>query len=367
MSNLNRFLVRGDLRPNAHLALLDSRPERQYANTDAQPDLLAALASNRVPGTPLIVNYYRLATDFLISDVMAGLVLDDLDDHLIEQVRRLLFNRILYGFGAVTVLEGMPIALSPRGVWPILERGVRIGGAFVVPYSTQSTLTRNTTASGMPDRALVCEALDGNLAMAFDTEYSGITLGASFSRAGTVAGIGFAGDGASFFVAIEPIVEQMDDILRAGATIIRRHARPHIQIPAASVTYDDSGRPSTVISEQGMIFPVQSTDKDVSYITLTSDTGLIEFMAEQSLLSLAAICGVPLSVFNISQFRRLDSSAGVMALQAPAIERTLVMRSELIRAFDEVGVTIEASEEAVDTAPDNQVNTNSSNGDTTND
>lgn len=169
MDMTTRYLVRNDIRPGVSLAQLDARPERQYFNQDAQPDLLATLASDRKAGQPLIVNHYRIAADFLIADVLAGLDLEALTDHQREQIRLALWYRILYGFASMALIDGQIMTISPRGTWPVMERGQQIGTAFVVPYRTQTLFggaVGGAVNNGLnPDRAVVAEVLNGQAAL----------------------------------------------------------------------------------------------------------------------------------------------------------------------------------------------------------
>ena len=355
----NRYLVRNDIRPGVSLAQLDARPERQYYNQDAQPDLLASLASDRAAGQPLIVNHYRIAADFLIADVMAGLDLEALTDHQREQIRLALWYRILYGFAAMALIDRQMMTLSPRGTWPVMERGQQIGSAFVVPYRTQTLFggaVGGAVNNGLnPDRAVVAEVLDGQTAPLHDTSYSGITLGASFVAVGSVQNIAIMGDGKSFFPAMEPIVEVLDSTLRAASQIVKRHAHPHIQIPASSVNYNEAGEPQLILSDQGMIFPLQRDDKDVQYVALEADTQLMQLVIDQCLTGLTALTGAPASLFNTMQLPRLESGLGVRELQATTIERTAVLRAEIVRAILAMGLTVATLPQAVDTMPVNSV------------
>lgn len=137
--------------------------------------------------------------------------------------------------------------------------------------------------------------------------YSGITLGASFTTSGAVQNIAMMGDGKSFYPAMEPIVEVLDSTLRAASQIVKRHAHPHIQIPASSVSYGDDGNPQLILADEGMIFPVQRDDKDVQYVTLLADTQLMELVIDQCLSALTALTGAPASLFNSTQFPRLKA------------------------------------------------------------
>ena len=359
MDATNRYLVRNDIRPGVALAMLDARPERQYFNQDAQPDLLAALATDRKAGTPLIVNHYRIAADFLIADVLSGLDLEALTDHQREQIHLALWYRILYGFVSMALIDGQIMTLSPRGTWPVMERGQRIGTAFVVPYRTQ-TLFGGTVGgvanSGLnPDRAVVAEVLDSQAVPLYDVSYSGITIGANFSPAGMVQNIVMMGDGKSFFPAMEPIVEVLDSTLRAGWQIVRRHAHPHIQIPASAVQYNDEGQPGLILADEGMIFPIQRDDKDVQYITLSADTKLMELVIDRCLSALTALTGAPPSLFNSTQFPRLESGLGVQELQATTIERTAVLRAEIVRGMLGMGLTVAVVPGPVDNQPTDAV------------
>ena len=340
---MTRFAVRGNLRPGATFVPLNDLPERQYANTAANADLLADLASDRKAGTPLLANLFKAIADYFVDDVMSGLDADAIDAETLTQLRLAVWHRALYGNGVLMSLErGQIVAVSPRFWWPLLEGPIRVGSVVVLPFSTESTIGL-TGGANLPNRAIAAEVLDSDQGgRLYNAPYSGVTLGTNGWRSTELASLVVSpfGDGRSDFTGAAPLIESINANLRSGDSIINRHAQPHIQVPASSITYDDDGNPSLPVNKEGSVFPVQRDDKDVQFVTLTADPRLLQWQVETELSLLASIVSMPVSAFNVSSLRRLESAESIEELAKPGNDKVLTWRHDLARAASRVGLDL---------------------------
>lgn len=338
----SRYLLSDTLAPGRTLAPLDDRPERLYAHGSAGADLLADSATARDASLDTIWNGYRVIADYLASDVMAGF--EAPPDPLGSAVRHAVWARALYGVGVVMAFaDGHVIPVSPRFWWPVLQGGRRVGQAVIVPF--KSNVDGDPQTHPLPDRALVVQAPDPGPGPAVSTiyaiaPYDGITLG----RIGWVPidtappRLASFGNGTADFPVAEPIITEINEILTIGTSILRRFARPHLQVPVSAVEYDSNGRPRVPIARDGTIFPVQRDEAEVRYITLSMDTGLYEYQIRTLLSLLSSVVAVPINAFNVFPLARMESAAAVQTLAAPANEKVLAWQSEVRAALATIGV-----------------------------
>ena len=340
---IDRFVTRNDIKPGASLHLLDALPERQYANLGGDVNPLAQEAVDRKAVEPLVVNLYRTVADYFVEDVMSGLDLTAVTQDVKRQIRNAVWFSMLYGKAPVVPVNGSPVAASPRGYWPILEKGVRIGHALIVPYSRESHQGNMSEANVIPDRAVVITVFDGRPGTMYDVGYSGVTLAATgWRKVGTVAAFGVIDGGIPVFPGIKPMVEAFDVIMKAANRVIDRHGSPHLQVPTSSVVYDDEGNASVPISKEGTVFPVANTDKDVKYVILDPATSMFEFQATQLLTHISAMTGIPLAAFNIAALPRLETAKGLGEFQTTGQDRSESILASLITAFGLAGVGLTA-------------------------
>ena len=339
---IDRFLTRGDIRPGASLHLLDGLPERQYANLGGDVNPFAQEAVDRRTVEPLMVNLYRTVADYFVEDVMSGIDLSAVSQDVKRQIRNAVWFGMLYGNAPVVRVNGSPVAASPRGYWPILEKGVRIGNALIVPYSRESHQGNMSQANVIPSRAVVIVQFDGETGKMYDVDYSGVTLGASFNQVGTIDGFGVVEAGHCVFPGIKPMVEAFDVIMKSANRVIDRHGSPHMQVPTSSIVYDDQGNASVPIAKEGTVFPVSNTDKDVKYVMLDPATALFEFTATQLLTHISAMTGIPLAAFNIAALPRLETAKGLGEFQTTGQDRSESIRASLITAFGLAGIGLTA-------------------------
>ena len=339
---IERFLAVGELRPGVTLSFLDAEPERQYFNNYRVGDPLAMLAQDREQNDPLIINLFRTVADYYIEDVLSGLELDGISDRQMSQIRQSIYFALLYGACPVMRIRDIGLAVSPRGFWPLLDRGENIGSVIVVPYSTTSMSGAITSGPAMPDRALALEIIRGREGTLYDAPYSGVTMGSvDWRRFATIAAVGVVDGGIPMFPSIRPIVEACDAMMQASVKIVRRHAAPHIQVPPSCILYDEQGNPSLPINtEEGTIFPVNFQDKDVQYVSLEADARLMQFTFTALLTQLSALTGVPLAAFNIATMPRLESASGLSRFQSTAQDRSRHILHSVISAYAEIGISL---------------------------
>ena len=298
MNFSQRFLGVGELRPGIQIVPLPATPELQYANMEYVANPLADLAADRFDENVLLLNLFKVIADHFVQEVVSGFDMTDMDSKDVQQVTLSVWYRTLYGKGVIGFILGRLRAVPPRFWWPIQERGNTIGDAVILPYSLTSSVGATTGGVPMPDRAIVSAVgSDGN-GGAFDTLYQGITLGNAFTNVGSTSLLSVFGDGISDFPDCAPVIKAIDGLVRSGNRIVNRHGQPHIQVPASSVTYDDSGNPSFALDENGSVIPVQRDDKDAKYLEVPSEPELISYLVQTQLSILCAIAKLPPTVFQ---------------------------------------------------------------------
>lgn len=339
---IDRFILSGDLKPGASLTLLDALPERQYANLAAEINPLAQEAADRRRIEPMIVNLFRTLADYYVEDVVSNIDLEKITQDVEQQIRRAVWYAILYGQAPVVNIEGQPVAASPRGYWPVFRQSVRVGHALLIPYATQSHQGNMTQQSQIPDRVTILQITDGQTGTIQDAGYSGVSIAATgWRNIGGFSAMAVVNAGSCMFPAVTPIVEAFDVILKSAQNNIKRHGHPHLQAPASSIRYNEDGVPTINVSEDGSVFPVTSTDKDVKFISFDAPTGIFEFQAEQLLTQFAAMTGVPLETFNIVPLPRLERSPARTSSGPASNDRSTAILESVIRAFNLIGFPLE--------------------------
>lgn len=340
---MERFVVRGDVKPGAQLAQLDAAPERQYANLAGDVNPLAYLAADRQDIEPLVVNLFRTVADYYVDDVFASIETESLDQDQQLQIRTAIRFAMLYGNCPVVPLNGRALAASPRGYWPILEQGAHIGDALIIPYNTSSHSGSLNASMLLPNRATVFEVYDGQDGRIYDCAYSGVTLAAyGWQRIGTFPAMGVIQAGRPMFPAIRPIVEAFDRVMKSTLNVIERHGKPHLQVPTAVLQYDERGKPDIAFDSRGTVFPVGNQDKDVKYVQPQAARELPEFAATQLLTHLSAMSGVPLATFNIAALPRLETATGLGEYQSTGRDRSKSILQSVIAAFGVAGIRLTA-------------------------
>ena len=329
MSFSQRFLAAGELRPGIQIVPLDATPELQYANLEYVANPLADLAVDRIDEQVLLLNLFKVIADHFVQEVVSGFDMTAVNAHDVNQVTLSVFYRTLYGKGVIGYVLGRLRAIPTRYWWPIHERGNTIGDAVILPYSLTSSVGATTGGVPMPDRAIVFATdLEGG-GKAYDTEYSGITLGRAFTPMGEASDISVFGDGISDFPDAAPVIKAIDQLVRSGNRIVKRHGQPHVQVPASSITYDDNGTPSFNLDEAGSVIPVQRDDKDAKYLVVPSEPQLLEYLVQTQLSILCAIAKIPASVFNLFPLARMESGVSIEKLAAASNEKVKLWQDDL--------------------------------------
>lgn len=336
-----RFLVRGDLRPGATLVPLSNVPDLQYQNTYAGFDPLADVAADRAGTPPLLVNFFKIIGDYFHSEIIAGFETENISSPTAAQLSRAVFDRIFYGYGILAYIGDRLVALSPRFWWPVVDSGFIIGAVVIIPFSTTSMSGSLSGMSGLPNRALVSEMLTGQPSPIWAVEYNGITLGSDFRPYDQqLSRLAVFGDGISDFPQMTSGVNALDKLLKGANTLLDRHAQPHLQVPASSVSYDDEGMPFLTVDSQGMIFPVNSDDKDVKYVSPPAAPDMWQLALDAQLRLMAALTSVPFSVFGEFPLPRLQSESSIIAMEAATTKKVRALRNELQGAILATGLEI---------------------------
>ena len=333
-----RFITRQDLVPGAQLTPMSNEPELRYHNLMEAPNPLANSASDRLEGSVLAVNFYKIVADHFVQDTLGGFDLSRLDKLVAREIQLSVWYRAIYGNGILARLSGSVRAISPRYWWPVQEMGMDLGDALIIPFATRSALGAGSGLANFPDQALVSIVSREGRGQVFRTGYTGITLGPSFSAVGEIEAFELFGDGIPDFPAIQHLVDMLDKIIKASQRIIDRHSQPHIQVPASMVQYGEDGSPSLVLQEGGSIFPTNRDDKDVKYITLSVDGGHIQYTMQTLLSLLGATAKVPPSIFNLFPLARMESGVSIEALNRASNEKVSIWQDELERTFANLNI-----------------------------
>jgi len=338
-----RFLVDGDLKPGANLVPLANIPELQYQNLYMGYDPLAESAADREGEPPLLFNFFKTVADYFHGEIVSGFDAEDVTPLEANQISLAVYYRIFYGYGILAYIGERFLAISPRYWWPLMSQGFTVGAVVVLPYATASLSGSIQGAGGLPNRALVSQidSFGAGQSMVWDVDYNGIALGSDW-RAYPEALTRFAvfGDGISDFPQMTSGVNALDTLLKGANTLLDRHAQPHLQVPAASVNYDDDGNPFLTVDSAGMIFPVNSDDKDVKYVSPAAAPDMWQLALDAQLRLLAGLTSVPFSVFGEFPLPRLQSESSIIAMEASTTKKVRALRNELEGAILSVGLNL---------------------------
>ena len=336
-----RFLVRGDLRPGANLVPLPNVPELQYLNQYYGFDPLANRAQDRQNGEILLVNFFKIVADFFHGEILAGFDIDILPEAEERQIAQAIFNRLFYGHGILVRWQGRLTSISPRFWWPLMEQGQVIGSVIVLPFSTDSVSGSIQGAGAMPNRAIATEHVDGSPSRVYGMQYDGITLGMNWQDTGApMDQVVVFGDGISDFPQIISLSNAIDKLLKGGNRLLDRHSQPHLQVPAASVQFNNDGDPELAISDEGMIFPVNPQDKDVKYVLPAGSPEMWDLMLTKQLRLLASLTAIPSTVLQEVLMPRLESAESLEQLTAASVKKVRNLRNELAGAILRLGINL---------------------------
>ena len=329
MNFSNRFLAVGELAPGIQIVPLPATPEMQYTNQEFVANPLAELAVDRVDEFVLLLNLFKVIGDHFVQEVVAGFDLTAMNQEDAHELTRAQWYRVLYGKGVIGFVLDRLRAVPTRFWWPVQTMGNKVGDAVILPYSLTSSAGSITGGTPLPDRALVMAVdAEGN-GPVYDTEYAGITLGNTFNEIGNVQALTAFGDGVSDFPDCAPVIKEIDALVRSGNRIVKRYGQPHIQVPAASVTYDDEGTASFQLDENGSVIPVQRDDKDAKYLAVPSEPRLIEYLVQTQLSILCAIAKIPPTVFNLFPLARMESGVSIEKLAQASNEKVRLWQDDL--------------------------------------
>lgn len=335
---MSRFLVRGDLRPGAALVPLANVPELQYQNEYGYFPL-ADKAQDRGMAITLLINFYKIIADFYHSETLAGFNLDAIGEGEQRQVSQAVYNRIFYGYGVLAPVLQRLDSVSPRFWWPLQENGQSIGSVLVIPFSTES-FSGTAVASGVPNRALATEHVNGTISVLYLTDYNGITLGNNWRPISSVDRVIVFGDGTSDFPQMGAVSQAIDQLLRGANTLLERHSQPHLQVPSSAVQYDQDNRPYLNIDSKGMVFPVAPDEKDVKYVLPAGAPQMWASAMQTQLRLLAALTSIPPQVLNEFPLPRLESGESLEQLTVASVKKVRNLRNELAGAMARVGLVV---------------------------
>ena len=150
----------------------------------------------------------------------------------------------------------------------------RRGHYFGYPYNP------NPVGAGeMPTRLrLVEENYESGEVRIADYDYDGATIGNRLSTELSASGVAYPrvvqvpngrsenGWGESDYVAMAPLIAEMEQRLQGVSSVLDRHTDPHLAVPEGSVSVDESGNADLNAGGGGSVFPVGEGEVPPAYV-----------------------------------------------------------------------------------------------------
>lgn len=186
-----------------------------------------------------------------------------------------------YGTGLMRV-EGYEGRLlfaveRPAYYFPVVQPDnieYRRGEFFGYPYATNPV-----GANPPPDRLrLLRHNFETREVVVLEYEYDGATLGKRLGSELVATGIGYSrvvqvangrsenGWGESDYLAVAPLIAEMEKRLNGAAKVLDRHTDPHLAVPEGSLSLDDKGQADLNAGAGGSVFAVGEGEAPPAYV-----------------------------------------------------------------------------------------------------